>query len=154
MPNASELVRSEYSKFLLLLLKLLYYYFHSIVVCCYQTAKAHTLCIYVYFESCCSNNNLLGQSYTKLIFLIFKDVHHVKKSNLTSNQPELCFYISKIRIDGRVTKLPDDEAAEYFKTRPRPSQIGACVSNQSTVISSRQVRNFLIFPLCFYLFII
>ena len=36
-------------------------------------------------------------------------------------------------------KLPDAEAVEYFHSRPRKSQFSACVSNQSSVIASREV---------------
>ena len=37
-------------------------------------------------------------------------------------------------------KLPEKESEKYFHSRPRPSQIGALVSNnQSSVIASREV---------------
>ena len=48
-----------------------------------------------------------------------------------------CFY--KIKIEGKVEKLPDKESQEYFQSRPRGSQIGAIVSAQSSVIASREV---------------
>lgn len=35
--------------------------------------------------------------------------------------------------------LPEAESDAYFGTRPRGSQIGAWMSNQSTVIASREV---------------
>jgi len=39
-----------------------------------------------------------------------------------------------------VEKLPEKESERYFHSRPRPSQIGALVSNnQSSVIASREV---------------
>lgn len=43
----------------------------------------------------------------------------------------------QIRVTGRVVELSDAESDRYFATRPRGSQIGAWVSAQSSVISSR-----------------
>jgi pyridoxamine 5'-phosphate oxidase len=47
----------------------------------------------------------------------------------------LCFYWAplsiQIRVEGRVTKVTDEEADAYFATRERLSQIGAWASRQS-----------------------
>lgn len=45
----------------------------------------------------------------------------------------------QVRVEGRVEKLSQKESEEYFHSRPRSSQIGAIVSNQSSVIASRKV---------------
>ncbi|MFT6483523.1 MAG: pyridoxamine 5'-phosphate oxidase [Neolewinella sp.] len=45
----------------------------------------------------------------------------------------------QVRIEGSVEKVDDQVSVDYFKSRPRKSQIGAWVSNQSEVISGREV---------------
>lgn len=44
-----------------------------------------------------------------------------------------------VRVDGRVEKLGNQQSTEYFNSRPRSSQIGACVSPQSQVILGRHI---------------
>lgn len=48
-------------------------------------------------------------------------------------------FVFQVRVEGRVEKLCAKESDDYFHSRPRESQIGACVSNQSSVIESRDV---------------
>jgi pyridoxamine 5'-phosphate oxidase len=43
----------------------------------------------------------------------------------------------QVSISGTVTKLPVKESDEYFESRPFESKVGAWVSKQSSVISSR-----------------
>ncbi len=45
----------------------------------------------------------------------------------------------QVRIDGVVEKIPEQESLEYFQSRPKSSQIGAWVSNQSSVIKDRTI---------------
>ena len=45
----------------------------------------------------------------------------------------------QIRIEGKVKKLSPEESDAYFWSRPRGSQIGAWVSNQSQTIPSREI---------------
>ncbi len=44
----------------------------------------------------------------------------------------------QVRIRGPVEKLSREESDQYFQTRPRESRIGAWVSEQSSVIESRE----------------
>ena len=65
-----------------------------------------------------------------------------KSRELTENpQAALVFYWSdqerQVCVAGEVSKLPAVESDAYFKTRPRGSQFGAWVSNQSSVIPDR-----------------
>lgn len=45
----------------------------------------------------------------------------------------------QVRITGPVTKISIQESEAYHRTRPRGSQLGALVSNQSEVIPNRDV---------------
>lgn len=45
----------------------------------------------------------------------------------------------QVIVIGTVSKLSREESLEYFRTRPHMSQLGACVSAQSSVIDSRAV---------------
>jgi pyridoxamine 5'-phosphate oxidase len=56
-------------------------------------------------------------------------------------QAALTFYWDtlerQVRVHGRVEWTSDDESDEYFRSRPRGSQLGAIVSEQSSVIDGR-----------------
>jgi pyridoxamine 5'-phosphate oxidase len=45
----------------------------------------------------------------------------------------------QVRVEGDVTRLPDEESDAYFRTRPRSTQLGTWASDQSRVIAGREV---------------
>jgi pyridoxamine 5'-phosphate oxidase len=45
----------------------------------------------------------------------------------------------QIRIEGIIEKVSEKESDEYFYSRPRGSQVGAWVSNQSKVVENRTI---------------
>jgi pyridoxamine 5'-phosphate oxidase len=70
--------------------------------------------------------------------------HESQKGRELAGNPRagLCFHWKElerqVRIGGRVERLSAEESEAYFRSRPRPSQIGAWVSEQSTVIPDRE----------------
>jgi pyridoxamine 5'-phosphate oxidase len=77
-------------------------------------------------------------------FVFFTNYESRKGRELAGNSlAALCFYWKElerqVRIEGKVECLTREESEQYFRSRPRPSQIGAWVSAQSTVIASREV---------------
>jgi pyridoxamine 5'-phosphate oxidase len=82
-------------------------------------------------------------------FVFYTNYRSSKAKELEENpQAALVFYWTQldrqVRVEGRVERVSAAESDEYFKTRPRESQIGAAASPQSEVIKSREVleKNF------------
>jgi pyridoxamine 5'-phosphate oxidase len=77
-------------------------------------------------------------------FVFFTNYRSAKAEQLDANPyAALVFYWVKldrqVRVEGSVVKTSAQESCDYFKTRPRESQIGAWASAQSQAISSRDV---------------
>jgi pyridoxamine 5'-phosphate oxidase len=76
-------------------------------------------------------------------FVFFTNLESRKAAHIEHNQsvallfwwPEL---ERQIEIDGVAERISNVEAAKYFLTRPRGSQLGAWVSHQSHVLTSRK----------------
>ena len=86
---------------------------------------------------------VLLKSYSKEGFVFFTNYESQKGKHLREN-PKCClsfFWPSlekQVIIQGEATKLSERESEDYFHSRPRGSQLGANVSNQSSVIPSRE----------------
>ena len=75
-------------------------------------------------------------------FVFYTNLESCKGRQLKENpRASACFWWSQlarqVRIEGRIESVSDQEADEYFATRPRGSQIGAWASHQSSELSSR-----------------
>ena len=76
-------------------------------------------------------------------FVFFTNYNSAKAAQLDANPfAALVFYWSRldrqVRVEGSVVRTSAQESRDYFRTRPRESQIGAWASAQSKVISSRE----------------
>ncbi len=77
-------------------------------------------------------------------FVFFTNYNSAKAKELQANpQASLLFpwldLERQVRISGAVEKISATESFKYFSSRPRGSQLGAWISEQSQVISNRQV---------------
>ena len=86
---------------------------------------------------------VLLKSFDERGFVIFTNYHSAKGRQIEQNPlVSLLFYWSslerQIRVEGRCELVSASEADTYFASRPRGSQLGAAVSRQSEVASSRQ----------------
>lgn len=77
-------------------------------------------------------------------FVLYTNYLSSKGKELDENpRAALVFYWvqldRQVRVDGPVERVSAAESDEYFRTRPRDSQLGALASPQSEVIESREV---------------
>ncbi|OYV04460.1 MAG: pyridoxamine 5'-phosphate oxidase [Verrucomicrobiales bacterium VVV1] len=76
-------------------------------------------------------------------FVFFTNYSSRKAAQMEAN-PNVCLLFPWITLErqvivqGRAEKISSAESLKYFVSRPRESQIGAWVSNQSEVITSRK----------------
>ena len=84
----------------------------------------------------------LLKSFDHRGFVFFTNYNSRKGAQLHENpRASLVFWWQplerQVRIEGAVCRTREDESEAYFATRPRGSQIGAWVSEQSKVIAGR-----------------
>lgn len=89
-----------------------------------------------------SSRVVLLKGYDEKGFVFFTNYESRKAQDLEVNSKVslLFFWPSmgrQIRVRGEVTKVSRQESEEYFRTRPRDSQLGAWASKQSTKLQTR-----------------
>jgi pyridoxamine 5'-phosphate oxidase len=91
-----------------------------------------------------SSRTVLLKSFDENGFVFYTNYESKKAAQIAENpHVSLLFFWSdaarQVKIRGRAEKIPTKESMAYFLSRPRGSQIGAWVSAQSSVISSRSL---------------
>ncbi len=90
-----------------------------------------------------SQRTVLLKYYDERGFVFFTNYQSRKAREMAAN-PKVCALFPwttlerQVIIQGQVEKISTAESLRYFASRPRDSQIGAWVSQQSQVISSRK----------------
>ncbi|OGQ56452.1 MAG: pyridoxamine 5'-phosphate oxidase [Deltaproteobacteria bacterium RIFCSPLOWO2_02_FULL_50_16] len=85
---------------------------------------------------------MLLKEFREEKFIFYTNTNSSKGQSLRAHPfVALTFYWSplkrQVRIKGPVNVVSDQEADEYFSTRPRLSQVGAWASDQSAIIEDR-----------------
>lgn len=74
-------------------------------------------------------------------FVWFGDYRSRKARELESGRAALCFWWAElerqVRLVGESSRIGPAESLEYFRTRPRGSQVGAWASEQSSILPDR-----------------
>ncbi|MGB5624427.1 MAG: pyridoxamine 5'-phosphate oxidase [Woeseiaceae bacterium] len=91
-----------------------------------------------------SSRTVLLKYFDEKGFVFFTNFDSQKAHDIEANpNVALLFFWSEaarqVRISGKAERISTSETLKYFMTRPRGSQIGAWVSAQSSVISSRSL---------------
>jgi pyridoxamine 5'-phosphate oxidase len=94
-------------------------------------------------NNCPSSRMILLKKFDERGFCFFTNLTSRKGQELSKNQNvALCFYWGilgkQIRIEGKVEKVTNQEADDYFSSRRRGSQIGAWASKQSSEMQEWQ----------------
>lgn len=87
---------------------------------------------------------VLLKSYDVNGFVFFTNYQSQKAQQINAN-PQVALLLfwkeleRQVEITGRAEKVPPLESLRYFTSRPRGSQLGAWVSAQSSIITSRKL---------------
>ncbi|KJH52447.1 putative pyridoxamine 5'-phosphate oxidase [Dictyocaulus viviparus] len=90
-----------------------------------------------------SSRMVLLKSYANHYFTFYTNFNSRKGHELQEN-PNACmlFYWPRVhrqvRIEGKVTKVPNEDAVAYWNSRPLASRIGSKSSEQSKVVPNRE----------------
>ncbi len=91
-----------------------------------------------------SQRTVLMKAYDDQGFIFYTN-HHSRKGEQLANYNIVSMLFPwyelhrQINIEGTVSRIDDETSLEYFRSRPRGSQIGAWASRQSEEIESRTV---------------
>lgn len=91
-----------------------------------------------------SSRTVLLKYFDESGFVFFTNFESKKAEQIDANpNVALLFFWSdaarQVKIRGKAARIPTSETLKYFVSRPRGSQIGAWVSAQSSVVSSRSL---------------
>ncbi len=87
---------------------------------------------------------VLLKEYSEKGFVFYTN-YSSEKGSAIAVHPSVCLSFfwpnleQQIIIKGTASKVPLEQSEAYFKVRPRKSQLGALVSNQSAVIENREL---------------
>ena len=85
---------------------------------------------------------VLLKDYSQNGFVFYTNLDSKKSNDLKSNpNASICFYwkslLRQIRVTGKISKVSDKDADDYYNTRDYNSRIGAWASNQSSILKDR-----------------
>lgn len=85
---------------------------------------------------------VLLKDYDEKGFVFYTNYNSRKASHLMANHRAALLFFwpesgRQVRVEGLTIKVSDEESDDYFKTRPRESQISSWASDQSSVIPGR-----------------
>ena len=85
---------------------------------------------------------VLLKDFNKNGFVFYTNLESQKGNELNENpNASMCFHwkslLRQVRINGKLTKISDTIANEYFNSRSYESRIGAWASKQSSVLNNR-----------------
>ena len=91
-----------------------------------------------------TSRTVLLKDLTQAGFTFFSNYESNKGKQISENKNVSLLFPwypmeRQVIVIGSATKIAREDSEKYFATRPRPSQIGAWASEQSTELSSRQV---------------
>ncbi len=95
-------------------------------------------------QSAPSTRTVLLKYFDRQGFVFFTN-YESKKARQIDENPQVALLFAwlplerQVQILGTATKISTAESLKYFTIRPRGSQLGAWCSQQSTIISSRQI---------------
>jgi len=91
-----------------------------------------------------SLRTVLLKAFDEQGFVFYTNYHSQKAQQIAENPQVAALFFWKelerqVEITGRIEKVSALESFKYFTSRPRGSQLGAWVSAQSSIISSRKL---------------